>query len=495
MGDESPFRLLPRGTNAVASEVARPVRGVVVLADGRIALLTQGGRIAIVGVDGRVTDLSLRLPGGAVRLPGGEHMELAAERGGSLLVSVGNYSNYGRVFRVHPDGAVSVVAGALRGREERDGRPATAVRLAPRGIHGLPDGGFLLAEGLRIRRVAADGTVTTLAGSGRYGRPRAGRATESRLGEPSGVAALPGGDVIFADQNGGTVWRISAGGTMRRVAGGGRTSVSHRGIAAKSASLFYPADLVPMGPDRFAIVTLYGLMEVRGTRIRKVIDAGYGTPSKLPPVWSGARLRQAWVHGLNAAVQQASGGWLFGSDDGLVMTTRSDGTATRFAVAAHTESLAGVWRRTVTVAATNFGLVRIVAQAGKRRVASARGATGPGLTTLRLSRRLPAGLLTLEVTAKSPSASASHRLRVFGRRVLPMAVARRAINRDAAASGGDIDAETDRCRRRGPTSVSCRTRILCECGTFRYATTMTLRRDGWLWGRYDRGPWFRLEVL
>jgi hypothetical protein len=103
--------------------------------------------------------------------------------------------------------------------------------------------------------------------------------------------------------------------------------------------------------------------------------------------------------------------------------------------------------------------------------------------------------LTLEVIAQSAGASASHRLRVLGRPLLPLLIARRAINAHANASGGDIIAETDRCRRRGPRSVRCRTIIYCECGTFRHTTTITLRRDGWMWGRYDRRHWFRLELL
>jgi sugar lactone lactonase YvrE len=111
-----------------------------------------------------------------------------------------------RIRKITPDGMVSTLAGAP---EQRDGNflpdvldgPPTKARFAfPAGIDVDADGNVYVADfdANRIRKVAPDGTVTTLAGSGIAGFAD-GSAREARFNGPSGVAVDKNGTVYVAD--------------------------------------------------------------------------------------------------------------------------------------------------------------------------------------------------------------------------------------------------------------------------------------------------------
>lgn len=107
-------------------------------------------------------------------------------------------------------GAQTVVAGNASKGREGDGGPATAAQLGgsssgigPQGIALTPEGDLLIADtgSNRVRRVDAEsGEMSTVAGTGTFGSAvDGGQATESDLGAPFGVAALPGGGFVVAD--------------------------------------------------------------------------------------------------------------------------------------------------------------------------------------------------------------------------------------------------------------------------------------------------------
>ena len=80
---------------------------------------------------------------------------------------------YNHVVRmVAPSGTISTVAGHWISGFSGDGGPATSARV--NFVHGAsptPDGGFLIADTLnnRIRKVSANGLITTVAGNGGQG--------------------------------------------------------------------------------------------------------------------------------------------------------------------------------------------------------------------------------------------------------------------------------------------------------------------------------------
>lgn len=101
--------------------------------------------------------------------------------------------------------------------------PATDARFnRPYGVALASDGSLLVADQLnhRIRRVAPDGYVTTVAGDGRPGLID-GPTASSRFNLPQALAIDEGGNVFVSDVGNHRVRRISALGIVETVAGDG----------------------------------------------------------------------------------------------------------------------------------------------------------------------------------------------------------------------------------------------------------------------------------
>lgn len=125
-----------------------------------------------------------------------------------------------RVQRIAPDGTITTVAGTGTAGFSGDGGPATAAQLnGPRGVAALPGGGFLIADGenQRVRRVTPDGRITTVAGGGLMGWRCAADALA--LGEVRAVTpAGEGGFVLVAERG---IYAVDARGATRFLATSG----------------------------------------------------------------------------------------------------------------------------------------------------------------------------------------------------------------------------------------------------------------------------------
>ncbi|MCK9901456.1 serine/threonine protein kinase [Parafrankia colletiae] len=127
-----------------------------------------------------------------------------------------------RLLRLALDGTVSAVAGTGVAGSTGDGGPATTARL--RGVTDVAvagDGTVYLADGgnQRIRRIGPDGVITTVAGGGSGVLRDGARGTEVSLGVvPGPIAADPGGDLYLTGAGG--VYRLDRAGVTRMV---GRT--------------------------------------------------------------------------------------------------------------------------------------------------------------------------------------------------------------------------------------------------------------------------------
>jgi sugar lactone lactonase YvrE len=128
---------------------------------------------------------------------------------------------YGERVRVlKPDGTVRTVAGSYDKTGFVNGPPTRALFQHPEGIALLPDGSLAIADTFNnvIRRVAPDGSVTTLAG---YGAPyhQDGPGPQAAFYQPNGVCTDPAGNVYVADTNNHRVRKIAPDGTVTTVAG------------------------------------------------------------------------------------------------------------------------------------------------------------------------------------------------------------------------------------------------------------------------------------
>ncbi|MFA4928428.1 MAG: hypothetical protein WC558_07920 [Patulibacter sp.] len=122
------------------------------------------------------------------------------------------------------------VAGSGVASFSGDGGPALQATLtAPSGAAPQPDGGVLIADtgNHRIRRIAPDGTITTVAGSGPCcgaagalaGDGLAATDPAVRLNGPRAVAVHPDGRILIADTENHQLRAITPAGLIVRVAG------------------------------------------------------------------------------------------------------------------------------------------------------------------------------------------------------------------------------------------------------------------------------------
>jgi DNA-binding beta-propeller fold protein YncE len=103
-----------------------------------------------------------------------------------------------------------------------DGSGSTARFNEPRALAKHPQGGVVVADRANhaLRWVKADGTVSTLSGTGSHGSGD-GAALEAEFYEPSGVAVATDGSFIIADRLNHKIRILNNGGTVSTVAGTG----------------------------------------------------------------------------------------------------------------------------------------------------------------------------------------------------------------------------------------------------------------------------------
>jgi RHS repeat-associated protein len=164
--------------------------------------------------------------------------------------------------------AITTVAGNGTLGSSGDGGPATQAQLdAPARIAVGPDGSLYIADAAnhRIRRVAPDGIMTTVAGNGTYGYSGDnGPATQAQLNFPLGVAVGSDRTLYIADSSNDRIRRVSPDGIITTMAGGGPYRYVGEGGPATQAYLQYPQGLA-VGPDS----SLY-IADYFGRRIRRI---------------------------------------------------------------------------------------------------------------------------------------------------------------------------------------------------------------------------------
>jgi sugar lactone lactonase YvrE len=136
----------------------------------------------------------------------------------------------GSVRKVDEHGIISTVAGGTGVMGfAGDGGPATKAQLdGPSAIAVSPSGELYIADqgNFRIRKIDANGVITTVAGTGDQGHSGdGGPADAARLGELNGLAFDAGGNLYVAEF--AAVRKIDSGGTITTVAGTGKFAGYH----------------------------------------------------------------------------------------------------------------------------------------------------------------------------------------------------------------------------------------------------------------------------
>jgi hypothetical protein len=167
---------------------------------------------------------------------------------------------------------VQTVAGGGVG----DGDSATsAILFQPLGTATDAAGNVYIADAQnnRIRKVATNGIITTVAGNGVAGYSGdGGAATNAELSFPSGVSIDGAGDLYIADQGNNRIRAVTPDGTILTIAGNGTAGYSGDGGAATNAELSFPSGVAIDGAGNLYIA------DSQNNRIRKVA-AGVLTPT------------------------------------------------------------------------------------------------------------------------------------------------------------------------------------------------------------------------
>ena len=223
----------PDGTIYIADTGNQRVRAVV---GGQIQTVAGNGAKGFSGDGGDALLAMLNAP-----------VALAVDGGGGVLIADSGNQRLRRLAV----GVLTTIAGSGVQGFGGDGAGATAAQMdTPSGVAVAGDGRVFVADSHnhRIRIIAADGTITTFAGTGARGFGGDGSAaTNAALFLPRGIAVDAAGDVIFADSDNRRVRLVNTRGIISTIAGDGVQGSSAEGTVGVGASLDVPRGVAVSG--------------------------------------------------------------------------------------------------------------------------------------------------------------------------------------------------------------------------------------------------------
>ena len=177
-----------------------------------------------------------------------------------------------RIRKVDTNGIITTVAGNGEAGYSGDGGAATNASLYyPSSVAFDAFGNLYIADNNnnRIRRLATNGIITTVAGNVSAGHSGdGGAATNASLTNPSGVAFDAFGNLYIADHGNRRIRKVDTSGIITTVAGNGRPTYSGDGGAATNASLYNPSGVA------FDVSGNLYIADYSNSRIRKVDTNG-----------------------------------------------------------------------------------------------------------------------------------------------------------------------------------------------------------------------------
>lgn len=203
----------------------------------------------------------------ATRVSLGSIYAMARDSSDNLYLSESN-----RVRKITADGIITTIAGNGNSGYSGDGGPATSAKIRSEG--GLAtdsSGNIFFADSTDhvVRKIDGNGIITTVAGTGMAGfSGDGGPATSAALSYPRGLAVDTSGNLYVADNNNSRVRKIDSNGMITTVAGGASCCTFQDGLAATAV---YLGGNTPSGLAVDAVGNLY---IVSSSRILKVDTNG-----------------------------------------------------------------------------------------------------------------------------------------------------------------------------------------------------------------------------
>ena len=234
-----------------------------VISPGIIDTVAGNGNSVFGGDGGPASSAGMLTPSGVAR-----------DKAGNMYIATYD----ARIRKVDRSGTITTVAGNGTTCPDPttpcgDGGKATDAQFVqPYNVAVDEAGNFYISDinGLRVRKVNLNGTITTVAGNGTacadYTSPcgDGGLGTNANLGYPYGIAFDSSGNLYITEETGNRIRKLSPSGTISTIAGTGAAGFSGDGGPATSATMFHPLGIAVDAANNVYIA------DAGNQRIRKV---------------------------------------------------------------------------------------------------------------------------------------------------------------------------------------------------------------------------------
>lgn len=267
------------GGQAVDAVLLRPggVRAAGTSSDSRVFIAdTRDHRIRELKSDGSIITIAGTGESGyfgdggaatAAWLYGPTDMDMDGD-GNLYIADTGNHC----IRKVSADGTISTIAGTGVAGFTGDGGAATSATLnGPRGVRVDGAGGVWIADtqNHRVRFVNTAGVIATSAGTGVAGfSGDSGLANKAQLNQPQGLELSSAGSVYIADTGNSRIRRINNRGVIATVAGTDSPGYSGDGGSATMAQLKQPCGV------RLGVNSSFYIADTGNSRVRFVNSFG-----------------------------------------------------------------------------------------------------------------------------------------------------------------------------------------------------------------------------
>jgi sugar lactone lactonase YvrE len=238
--------------------------GIVIDAAGNLYVAESAGNdIRRIGTDGSITMFAGAADQSAGTADGaGTAAKFSQPTAEALGVDGSIYltdTANNTVRKVTSAGVVTTLAGTAGASGSADGKGATARFNTPLGIAFGSDGALYVADAGNhtIRRLALDGTVTTIAGTAGTSGSTDGNGAAASFGDLEGLVGDSSGNLYIADMSNNKIRKSTLAGSVTTVAGNGGTTASD-GIGT-AAGIPFPGGLALSNGNLF-IAALAGTL-------------------------------------------------------------------------------------------------------------------------------------------------------------------------------------------------------------------------------------------
>ena len=245
------------------------------------------------------------------------------------------------IRRITPGGAVTTYAGSPGSYGSADGTGAAARFYSPFGVAVDSAGNVYVADSFNhtVRKIAAAGIVTTLAGTARSGGRIDGTGAAARFDQPFGIAVDANGTVYVSDATANTIRKISPAGVVSTFAGLAGTPGSADGTG--TSARFTVPHAVAVDTTGTVFVVDHGNHTIRKVTADGVVTTLAGTAGSAGSTdGSGAAARFRYPSGV--AVDRSGNVFVADTDNHVIRQITPSGEVTTVGGAGSPGSTDGV---------------------------------------------------------------------------------------------------------------------------------------------------------